>query len=677
METTRRFERLPSDAGVPSFTGFEFAHIASRKPVVDQLRDQVKYCTRVAIAPAMCVVLGEWGEGKTEAFERYIEPVASQRGHFAYLVRASTVANSLTKVEAESPRASVNFLAAVFYAIQHEAESAPIPSRVRYGSVEKWLLAALQAHAEKNGRILVFVDEFEELILRPHDLRTILSGLKETINKQFTPIAEDGPYRGIISFFVSCTPDAYARMQRDQEIAEIFGSWERRARKIELLPVTRVEGVRFLHDLLRFAYGDELPSPLPIKGLGVFHTLQAIGRGNLGALVTLFTRLLNGALTDTDELRVIDGNALLGSLAGESIAIYGSSAPCVDRQVLGNVEEALAELSEEARRLFRLLAGELRPFSASELAGRLGLSRPADVSHLVGQINRRLRETQGTKAITRWIACRPSVSVEDLQAALQPIIRDSRIRVNGTERNLGEFEDELTYLRLEDGELVPSLFFPQDAPLMDTSLEGTRQLLRRVETLVDEGVSYYRLSEELVLRLFPSPVPAGLDYIRDRDLRLKLWRGVTARFPEQFRGYMPRALLELINEAAPFDIKVANISVQPTGIEATIEYGAQNVRIKARCYAHYGDIGAEKIQELARELEKAWPVHVVALVHVGDLSEVARREIQTGRLKDHFLHLPLHSTLTKHLLSACQKITSRFGGCVPESEGTFGRGRKV
>jgi hypothetical protein len=29
------------------------------------------------------------------------------------------------------------------------------------------------------------------------------------------------------------------------------------------------------------------------------------------------------------------------------------------------------------------------------------------------------------------------------------------------------------------------------------------------------------------------------------------------------------------------------------------------------------------------------------------------------------------------VLSACQKITSRFGGCVPESEGTFGRGRKV
>ena len=68
-------------------------------------------------------------------------------------------------------------------------------------------------------------------------------------------------------------------MQRDQEIAEIFGSWERRARKIELQAVTRVEGVRFLYDLLRFAYRDELPSPLPIKSLGVFHTLQAIGRG--------------------------------------------------------------------------------------------------------------------------------------------------------------------------------------------------------------------------------------------------------------------------------------------------------------------------------------------------------------------------------------------------------------
>ena len=655
METTKRFERLPSDAGVPSFTGFEFAHIASRKLVVDQLRKQVNYCTRVTIAPAVHIVLGEWGEGKTEAFQRYIGPRASQQGHFAYLISASTVADSLIKVEAESPLRSVNFLAAVFYAIQHEAKSDLVPPRVRYGGdVEKWLLAALQAHANKKGRILVFIDEFEELILDPGALKKILSGLKETINKQFKPIAEDGPYPGIISLFVSCTPDAYARMQRDQEIAEIFGSWERRIRKIELLPVTRVEGVRFLYDLLRFAYEDELPSPLPIKSLGVFHTLQAIGRGNLGALVTLFTRLLNGALTDTDELRVIDGDALLGSLAGESIAIYGGSAPCVDRQVLGSVEEALTELNNEARDLFRLLAGELRPFSASELGDRLGLSRPADVSQLVGQINRGLKETQRTKAITRLVACRPGVSLADIRAALRPIIRDSRIRVDGTERSLAEFEDELTYLRLEDGELAPSFFFPQDASLADTSLEGTRQLLKRVETLVDDGVSYYRLSEDLVFRLFPTPVPAGLDYIRDRDLRLKLWRGVTARFPEQFRDYMLRALLELINEAAPFDIKVVDISVLPTGVEATIEYGTQNARIKARCYAHYGDIGPEKIHELERELKKAWPVHLVVLVHVGDLSEVARREIQTGRFKDHFLHLPLHTTLTKHLLIAHQ-----------------------
>ena len=153
METTKRFERLPSDAGVPSFTGFEFAHIASRKPVVDQLRNQVKYCTRVTIAPAVHVVLGEWGEGKTEAFQRYIEPVASQQGHFAYLISASTVANSLIKVDAESPLASVNFLAAVFYAIQHEVRPDILPQRAQYGGdIEAWLLAALQAHADKKGQ---------------------------------------------------------------------------------------------------------------------------------------------------------------------------------------------------------------------------------------------------------------------------------------------------------------------------------------------------------------------------------------------------------------------------------------------------------------------------------------------------------------------------------------------
>jgi hypothetical protein len=656
METTRRFERLPPDAGVP-FTGFEFAHIASRKPVAKQLREQVKYCTRFADAPAMCVVLGEWGEGKTEAFQRYIEPVANNQGHFAYLIRASTVARSLTRVEAGSPRTSVDFLAAVFYAIQHETRSDLIPPWVRQSSVEEWLLTVLQNHDRKKGRILVFIDEFEELILEPDALKRILSGLKETINKQFTEISEAGPYPGIISFFVSCTPDAYARMQREQDIAEIFGSWERRAKKIELRPVTRAEGVKFLYDLMRFAYSDELPSPLPIKSLGIFHTLQIIGRGNLGALVTLFTRLLNEALTDNDELHVIDGDVLLASLAGESIAIYGGSASCVDRQVLANVEQILAGLSEEARQLFRLLAGELRPFSTSELAERLGLTGPADVSQLIGRINSRLEERQGAKAITRLVACQPSITIEDIRTTLRRIIHDDRIRLDGTERSLAEFEDELTYLRFEDGEPVASFFLPPDASLADTSLEATKKLLNWLETLIDETVPYYRLSEDLAFRLFPTPVPVGLEYIRDRDLRLNLWRNVTARFPEQFRDLMPRALLELINNATPFEIRVANVNPLPMGMEATIEYSAQNAKIKARCYAHYGDIGPIQIRELERELEKAWPVHLFLLVHVGDLSESARTEIQGDRLRNHLLHLPLHTTLTKHLLIAHQCST--------------------
>lgn len=655
METTQKFKQLPPLAGVP-FTGFGFAEIESRKLVVRQLRDFVKYCLKEATSPAVQVILGEWGEGKTEAYERYIQ-TAVKAPNCAYLVSASTIAQSLTKIQAESPLASLNFLAAVFYAIQHEARAELVPPFERFMDAERWLEETLQAHAK--GKISIFIDEFEELILDPSALKAILSGLKELINKQYRPITEEGQYPGIVSFLLSCTPDAYARMQRDPDIAEVFGSWERRISKIQLAPVTKQEGVKFLYDLMRYAYSDHLPEPLPIKDLGVFYTLQTIGRGNLGALVTLFVKVFNSATIDDQTMHVIDGAGVLDILAGETISVYGGTARCVERRLLESFEETL---DEQETRLLRLLAGELRPFSMSELTMRLAIPDPAEVSALIARVNQKLVGAGVANAVAQFAPLREGLSFENVQDALQPEIRGNEIQVDGFVQPLGEFEDGLTFLELHEGRLVPRVFFPWDYRMISAALEGitpdsARRLEKRVEKIVDPNELHYRLSNELIFQLFPTPIPVGLEFIKDRDLRLKMWRDTTARFPQLFRDDVLRAFLRLVEYVEAFDIEVDNLRTLRDGWAAIVKDTAQNATIRCYCHAHYGDLEPEAVRRIEEGVREA-DAHLALVVHVGEVTAQGREEIRVREMENHLLPIPLHTTLAKRLLITYQCRTS-------------------
>ncbi len=654
METTRKFERLPPLAGV-HFAGFQDVKIESRQSVVRQLRDFIRYCLKEATAPAVQVILGEWGEGKTEAYQRYIRPEIKVPNH-AYLVSASTVANSLPKVQAESPLASLNFLAAVFYAIQHEAKTDLVAPPERFINTEQWLEATFRAHAK--GKILVFIDEFEELILDPPALRAILSGLKELINKQYRLVTEDGKYPGIISFFLSCTPDAYARMQRDPEIAEVFGSWERRTSKIQLVGVTKREGVKFLCDLMRYAYNDQLPVPLPIRDLGVFYTLQVIGRGNLGALVTLFAKVFNSATIDDQTMHVIDGTKLLNFLAGETISVYGGTAKCIEHHLLESLTEGL---SEQEASLFSLLVGELRPFSIPDLMERLSIPSETDVSALITRINQKMTG-KANVAIASFAPLREGLTFQDVQKALQAETRENEIQVDGFTQRLDELEDDLTFLELHEGQLVSQIFFPWDHRMIGAAFEGitpdsAHRLEKRVEKIVDPNRLHYRLSSELVFQFFPTPISVGLEFIKDRNLRLKMWRDVTARFPQLFRDDMIRAFLSLIQYVETFDIEADDLRVLRYGFAAIMKDSAQNATIRCYCYAHYGDLGAGAVRQIEEGSREAANAHLVLLIHVGEVTQEGQEEIRAREMENYLLPIPLHTNLAKRILVTFQSKT--------------------
>jgi hypothetical protein len=652
IETTQKFQQLPPLAGVP-FTGFEFAEIKSRKSVVKQLRNFVNYCLRETTSPAFAVILGEWGEGKTEAYQRYIKTKVKTL-HHPYMVSASSVADSLPKVQAESPLASLNFLAAVFYAIRYEAQTNLIPPLERFVDTDQWLEAILKEHA--GGKILIFIDEFEELILNPPALKRILSGLKELVNRQYPPVSESGKYAGIISFIVSCTPNAYARMQRDQGIEEIFGSWERRHSMIQLAAVTKREGVEFLYALLRYAFPDHLPEPLPIKDLGVFYTLQTIGRGNLGVLVKLFCTVFNSATVDDQTMYVIDGTRMLDILASETVSVYGASAKCVESHLLKNLEDTL---DEQEVKLLRLLAGELRPFSTSEIARRLEFPDDTEVLALAERVNQKLVRVNITNAITHFIPLHEGLSFENIRQALQQEIRENEIHIDGFTQRMDELEDSLTFLELHEGQLIPRMFFPSGHDMISATFDGitpnsARRLEKRVSSVFDSRKLYYRLSNELIFQLFPTPIPIGLEFIKDRGLQLNMWRDTNTRFRQLFRDDILKAFFGLIQYVEAFDIEASDLRTLGNGLAVTLHDTSQNAAMGCYCYAHYGDLSAETVRQIDEGLREVGDAHLAIIIYVGEVTEQGREEMRVREIENQILLIPLHTSLAKRLLITSQ-----------------------
>jgi len=638
-------------AGVP-FTGFEFAKIESRKSVMGDLRNFMKYCRNEAKSPTVCVILGEWGEGKTEAFQRYIEPSKTRGFHaYPYLVSASTVGQSFTKVASESPVAATNFLAAVLYSVQEETRAERVPPRVRYVGTDEWLEATLDSHSD--GRIFIFIDEFEELLLDPNSLKLILSGLKETVNGQFKPIAQGGKYEGAIHFILSCTPDAYYRMRGDPGVDQIFGSFERRINIIKLNPVSKSEGVTFLNDLICYAYQDEIPTPTPLKSTGIWHTLQTICRGNLGALVTLFTRVMNKAVTEENRLRIIDGHWLIDSLSDEYISIYGGSTRCVEKSVVAEIQKVLA--AEDELGLFRMLVGELKPFRLEEIRDRLNLADESEALKLVSTVNEKLKEHGVSQGILQLAPFKEGTSFQQVSNRLQEEISEDELRVDGFAQPLTELEDECTHVDFEGGVLAPMFLFPWDARAIQASLEGVtlesaNRLQRRLEPIIEPSHIYYRLSNELVLRLFPTPIPIGLEFIKDREFRLRMWRRATTQFSDLFEQNMPQAALALLKYAQPLNVVVDDYHSIGGGCKAVLEEKAWHARISAYCVAYAGDVSPEAIRRISQDFSKVKPVHAIILFHVGEFTNDAWEEVRVRDLEDYILPVPLHPNLAKRLV---------------------------
>jgi len=641
-EFTLMYSRLPLGPGVPSpsLTGFDFAPIESRKPVEKGLRAFMTFCRRDATSLNVKIIKAEWGEGKTDAYERYICPQAEKKGDASYFVSTSTIIDKIKRFDSIFPTTkyvtSSKFLASLFVAIVDEAFSQglnittfPNPSAFQndpLGFIEE----SLRTHVEKRvKKIFVFIDEFEELLVHEPDVqRQIISGIKELVNGQLSLIHERGKYSGMLHFFIACTPYAYNRIMDSIELAQMTGSVKSRFTTITLPEIGKREALQFLFDLTRFGYDGQLPDVFPFCTSGPLNGIYAISHGNLREMIKLFVKLMSTAADEKPKrLRVIDCEHFLDSLREEEIAIYGATGRAIDNELLDKIIANMNtwKRGEECKKVLSLLIGELRPFSIHEIAKRLGMPSN-DVHELVSKINDELKKMGIGKTITALMPLSVDKTFETIKNRLN--IAQNQIVIGENQIPLKKFEENLTFYEIQrDGIISGFGFLPKevrDLQLMfeELSEDEAENLYRSINDLFDPigAKRHYTLSQEFANQIFPSPMWLLMDFVKDRSKRMDLWRKASKEFVESIKEFKEGVLhliehtrlgkSELLEERGPKHYRFY-FNISP------------DKKIEIYTYVHVstGNITVQDINEISKDIRAQRP-NLIILIYTGEIEGV-------------------------------------------------------
>lgn len=670
-EKTRIFKRLPKDAGV-TFEGFEDVRIKEREVVKEQLEDFIEYC-KTARGTAFRVILGEWGEGKTDAYRRYIYPKLEAENNLAFFVSASSLSNSFDLPDVQNllettSLSAVRFLVALFCSIRQEQKEKLIPSLRRYDDAEIYLDKAFDnlIGRKKSRRIVVFIDEFEGLLHYAEKLKQIISGIKQTINGQYSNIDEGGKYEGCLHLIVAATPDAFYRLQVSEETSLIFGGLSRRAGVIDLPQIRKEEGMRFLFALLNYSYENDLPKPLPFKTSGIFNAIYRITQSNPGIMVSLFTRLMNSAKADKHHVKIIDYEHFLEFLEKQQVFVYGGASPCLEREtflrMLKTIEDQkTTDLGKKCGALLKLLTGELRSFSTFELCTRMGWYEK-DVKRYINIINTDLKNRENIeRCVLKLATLKKGKSLADVKEAFKEYITMERekkwIKVDNYSESIDDFEDRITYFDIEEGKIVAKIYLPSDNYSVSSFFEGVDpdtavELANVVCRRLCAEENYYLTSDEFLSQVYPTPIPRELEFIRNRDIRWKLWRELRKNLADQYRKYMPLAFVDILETSQLFNISpIKKLALNASLNEATIDKLSINVLF----YAINGDAKSTDIDEISKWIKQTRPpIHCCVVLYTGDITQEAQDKIVNKEMgmegENVLLDIKIHPTLARRLI---------------------------
>ena len=666
--------KLPEPAGVSSSQPFDEIlgiKIPSRDIVADKLAEFIEK-TKQSKSALISVIKAEWGEGKTDAYERFITKKLDDQN--CHLVSTSTILNRLEKIKSESDsgNTATNLLAATFASIGDDIYSRHNTKHETF-YIEKvndpvyYSKKVLQeTFAQNKKNLYIFIDEFEEIIHSNTKIQ-VISGIKEIYNQLAGIISTKGEFAGRVHFFIACTPFAWNQIASDPDIINVVGGSNRRLvpNLIELPSLTKKDSYNFLINLFKHVYGNDFEE-LPIASEGVFETMVNLSYSNPGNLIQIFSKLMNGVQTvDNSTIRRIDFEQILKDLAHQPLSVFGAVQNAVHEGNLSKFQNIL--ISEECV-ILNLLLGEQKAFELSELTNRLGIQE-RNITDYVNQINQKLEDSANlTSSIQMYNPIKPTVDFDAVVSSLPTtsngkniVIDDQEIEVNTFREVLSHYQLDLKSCKYQEILLVPKN--PNEfAKLLSLDLSRSQKLHNMIFRRCDSTKKYYLPSEDIKENIFPSPKMAKFNFIKDDDKKLSIRRSVqkTISEPAQ-RQNINQGLTSAIINANAF---VSAIGKNPISIESssncfnlsvTVDIG-EPINIPVLIEGVFETITDAKINEIRNKMNST-PALLTILFHVQTLSEETVQKLENvGQV----LPIPIENITAEQLL-AWKKATSTSG----------------
>lgn len=635
-----KFKRLPPPTGIP-FSGFEYAPLESRKEVEKKIESFINLCKH-SRSVNIALIRGDWGEGKTDIVDRFIQQI-TKSGDYAYKVSTSTVISQLEKLDKIQSTTAVRFLISLFSALylelrdQSKGDNPFIDNRkLRFSEPTSYITDVLNFHfSNSQGKMFIFIDEFEEILSYGSEMqRVLISGIKEVINGQYGAIAENGEYAGRLHFVLACTPYAYNKLKEDADLMQILGALLSRlgTNVIDLPQLRKYDALQFLLNLLRYSYDDNNP-PIPFASIGVLTTLVTISQRNPRALVQLFCDLMNNAVVkdnNSEYLRAIDYELVIQTLKNKEISIFGGTQKCIDGSLY---DEIVNRLDNNSEKIFRLLIGELKPFSIQEISNRLNIDNDI-VQRSIYYINNKCKELGIRTVISGFMPLYNKYKIRAVIDKLEP----TNETVQLLEKNLqfSELIDSLVQYEISDTNINGRIFMPNDLheleDLLDINENDAEYLYKRIEEYFDKDNIHYMISQELIAQLFPSPAWQRIEFIKDRNKRLELWRETVKNFSEYN---------EKLKDEIRYHLRIESINLEKkTDNEYILKYEykvGNTIEIPTLVEVILTKVTVGDIKNILRKLNNS-TIHLILLVHTAEIENNDAQEL----LNKYYQFLPLY-----------------------------------
>jgi hypothetical protein len=507
--------------GVPIAGIRKYAELPSRAPTE---RDLISFIDSCMTAEKVygCVIKAWWGEGKTDAYENFIKLELEKKGKLTYDVTATTIARIFEKRQKEGisdPVVWRAFLAALFESIWEERKSQAAEVRFLERHEEEndfeYIQRVIGELSKKTERLFIFIDELEQLEIRP--VRDdILLGIRGLFDQKEEFI------RGNLHLMMACTPDAFNRLIGS---STQMGGLLERLTPIELPRPTEDEAVKFVYGLVNYIYEGKVPETHPFINSGPAYAIVYAGHKSPRSMIKVLQQVIEYAKHSSSKagsISQIDGWLIIDALKNYNLPIFGTQVLALDGDALDRILNLLdikgeTEKTKQIKKLIQLFIGEPIPHSIEELSSRIGTTETR-IKELIGIANNRISESG---LLTGWLV----LSVGESLTSIDRISEEFKIYFMPF------------VFREENNNFITRKFLPiKYQALMSMYPElGMNVAQRIVHQLASycTNAEFYLVSPKLIDLIYPNPDFIELDFIVDKNKRLELWKEAYERINER------------------------------------------------------------------------------------------------------------------------------------------------